>query len=694
MKLERYKKLHKKIAGSIERVVNNEILEKNRENIVQTLEGLNSIRSSFQNEFRNITIELHKDLLAHFENFQPDTGFNQLHERYLTFIEKLNEKHLAMTSECDEIVSKIEEIYKKKIGDLKEAERQLSETKKEMQQDELSDKRSPAKADKDPDSPASANPILSREHSSHQHQRKPSQAGQTDSKGGIFGKVKSLLKSKTQKDDGVVRTEMKLGEEAKFKWDPVKKKYVFEGEEDQPEEDVPLPPKKMEKTEEKKKEETPAKEPEQEKAQLGMKDMLKPHTSNVGFLRKRQAPGGTKQPGGPMKPLNLFVPAATQNQDVYNSEPSSSVLQEKKQPLCVQMFSDLEKLLNKLAIKNISSASYLQPLNEIIALAKEDAAHLEEHQNELQAYKLETEKAQQTIKTYEIFNNIKDEAIKKLMESERQATEKLLALEMEKEALKSSLELYKDLLHSKSVSTADEDEESEQKPQYQSMVQEGHFESLLKELSMQEKVIQLSDEVNNLKLKECELESKAKLAEEKAEIYRKRLEEREKEFKDIQLLFDDNHEKDEASLRLMQRAYELGQKVEDRGKKIQELNKLCQQISEEVGEKNSYISELTAKVKRAETRVSEKEGIISEQLETIRSLEDSLAAVEKERAESVSLQAECSELQRNLERVNKELSTAQKNLEKATADASTQNKKFEEIKQKLEAEQKEKEVLT
>jgi hypothetical protein len=41
-----------------------------------------------------------------------------------------------------------------------------------------------------------------------------------------------------------------LGNESSFKWDPIKKRYVFEGEEEEDESDLPPPPKKIEKKEE------------------------------------------------------------------------------------------------------------------------------------------------------------------------------------------------------------------------------------------------------------------------------------------------------------------------------------------------------------------------------------------------------------------------------------------------------------
>ena len=61
---------------------------------------------------------------------------------------------------------------------------------------------------------------------------------------GFFSKMKSIFSKKKANDlddAGTVATEMKLGDEAKFRYDPIKKKYIFEGEEELPEEVIPPP---------------------------------------------------------------------------------------------------------------------------------------------------------------------------------------------------------------------------------------------------------------------------------------------------------------------------------------------------------------------------------------------------------------------------------------------------------------------
>ena len=69
-----------------------------------------------------------------------------------------------------------------------------------------------------------------------------SQSGEAS--GGFFSKMKSIFSKKKTNDlddMGTVATEMKLGDEAKFRYDPIKKKYIFEGEEELPEEVIPPP---------------------------------------------------------------------------------------------------------------------------------------------------------------------------------------------------------------------------------------------------------------------------------------------------------------------------------------------------------------------------------------------------------------------------------------------------------------------
>lgn len=687
-KLEKYEALKQKIAHSIERVVNKEIIDKSKANITQTLEGVRIIRKNFQSEFRHLTVELHKDLLTHFENMQlTHSDFNQTHEHYLKFIEKLEEKHSAMNSECDEIVARIEEIYKRKIDELKETERQLVESRQQLsQQEQLSERKSPeaSSSDRQLESPVSDHPIASKEPSSHKHHLQPSQSNQsTQSKSGLLGKVKNLLGGKN-KEGAEPIPEMKLGEPAKFKWDPVKKKYIFEGEEEEPEEDVPMPPKML--NENKKKEETPKEQQEQqEKTQFGKSDLLKPHTSNLGFMRKKQAPsGGAKQPGGMIKPMNVFAPNTSSPQDIYNSEPTSAVNKQEK-PLCVKMFEDVEMLLSGLSIGHIPSSSYLQPLNEIVALAKDDAEHLSDNQSEIDTYKQELEKAYQLIRTYETLSAAKDEAIGIVMQSEKQTNQQLLSVRVENEALQSSVDFYKDLLDTKTISTTDEDGNEK------SIGNEGHFTALLNELSLQERITHLTDEVNALRLRETELETKCKLAEARAEMYRTRMgEEQEREFQQIYALFEDKSGKEDLALKFMTKSYELGQKLEARGKKIRALNGLCKQISDEVHEKNNQISELSNKLKRLGDRVEEKEAEIQSRDERIHNLENELALAAKDKKLINSLQLENNTLQKSLEHSKKEFSTTNENLNNALNQAKSS---IEQLEKRLEVERKHKEVM-
>lgn len=84
----------------------------------------------------------------------------------------------------------------------------------------------------------------SRNKDSSDAQSSSKSKGQTEGSGGFFSKMKSIFSKKkaTDLDDaGTVATEMKLGDEAKFRYDPIKKKYIFEGEEELPEELIPPP---------------------------------------------------------------------------------------------------------------------------------------------------------------------------------------------------------------------------------------------------------------------------------------------------------------------------------------------------------------------------------------------------------------------------------------------------------------------
>ena len=62
--------------------------------------------------------------------------------------------------------------------------------------------------------------------------------------GGFFSKMKNIFKKKknNELEEFATATEMKLGDDSnKFRYDPIKKKYIFEGEEEEPEEVIPPP---------------------------------------------------------------------------------------------------------------------------------------------------------------------------------------------------------------------------------------------------------------------------------------------------------------------------------------------------------------------------------------------------------------------------------------------------------------------
>ena len=101
----------------------------------------------------------------------------------------------------------------------------------------------------------------------------------------FLGKLKLLFKKKGgEMDDGY--TEMKLGGESKFRYDPIKKRYVFEEEEEK--EEAPLPPPPI-KPVEKEKEGDGGK-----KVEGGVQDLLKPN-ARIPFRKKKNVEGGRRE---------------------------------------------------------------------------------------------------------------------------------------------------------------------------------------------------------------------------------------------------------------------------------------------------------------------------------------------------------------------------------------------------------------
>jgi len=67
----------------------------------------------------------------------------------------------------------------------------------------------------------------------------------SEKKGSLFGKVRSLFKQEKSQAGSEGPTKMNLGNEKNFRWDPVKKRYIFEDDEGEEEEKDEGPPPSM-----------------------------------------------------------------------------------------------------------------------------------------------------------------------------------------------------------------------------------------------------------------------------------------------------------------------------------------------------------------------------------------------------------------------------------------------------------------
>ena len=152
-------------------------------------------------------------------------------------------------------------------------------------------------------------------------------------KKGVIEIIKDIFSRKKVSDDPSKPTKMHLGDEKNFFYDSVKKKYIFKGEEDVPEEEIPLPPKmglssgihnKEEKNEEK-----PVEPLKEEKKSIDASDLMKP-PSRLPLSKKKESKASS---------INLMKPGFIPQSQVFKPVMREEVNEENKDKLVESVLS-------------------------------------------------------------------------------------------------------------------------------------------------------------------------------------------------------------------------------------------------------------------------------------------------------------------------------------------------------------------
>jgi len=316
---------------------------------------------------------------------------------------------------------------------------------------------------------------------------------------GLFKKMKSLFKAEKSQTGSEGPTNINLGNDKNFKWDPIKKRYIFEGEdeEEEPEDEGPPPmmggggsqqPKKV------------------EQAHDGSQhSLVKPPENKL--LARKKAPSSKSQTES-KKPAFMpskFVPtAAPEEEKSYAREyESQDILEDIKRRVDEIFertmgqevsFEGIEKMRRDLKI--LDELSLPQLNDEISREAK------------LLALESEIESTQVSFVKETYNRKALESELSSLRESYQQSFEKQYALDDHVKGLEKELKMYKDLYNTKNQlwSVANSN-------QTQQKNVENYLKSLKESSSDKKKLIETGNQIRGVELQLQEARASIKLSE-------------------------------------------------------------------------------------------------------------------------------------------------------------------------------------
>jgi len=266
---------------------------------------------------------------------------------------------------------------------------------------------------------------------------------------GLFKKMKGLFKAEKSQAGSEGPTNINLGNEKNFTWDPVKKRYIFAGEEEEEEpEDEGPPPMGMGASQQPKK--APA------DVDDAKHSLVKPPENKL--LARKKAPSSKSQPEG-KKPAFMpskFVPRAEPEESKeYESEHiGQDILEDIKRRVDEifertmgqeVLFEGIEKM--KRDLKILDELSLPQLNDEILREAK------------LLALESEIESTQVSFVKETYNRKALESELSSLRESFQQNFEKQYALDNHVKELERDLSMYKDLYSAKSTTNGNQSQQ-------------------------------------------------------------------------------------------------------------------------------------------------------------------------------------------------------------------------------------------
>jgi len=512
-----------------------------------------------------------------------------------------------------------------------------------------------------------------------------SETGTSDTKGsGFMSRFKGLLKGGAQ--EAGAATKVNLGDDKNFKWDPIKKRYVFEGDEDVPEEEDQGPPPAMTKTAPKEETKETEKTPEEVK-RLEAKNLMIP-PSHRALSRKKEkgkaGPAGGAEPKKPAFMPAMFVPAAkTEETDITashggeNKENHLNKIDQEDDDFVGKTASGEEVLRrideifeqHKISQHKVMDSKKFKTIFEVVesVLGREMKLKLEKDM-EVALLQRELDSTSETLTRESSQRKIAETELAILKERVERSAFNEQDLSIRLEDLEKEVEMYRDACSSKSeiLSLVNESD-------YQEKIIEAHFKSLQDANEQKKKAMEARNEVRTLEMQLCEKDIEAKVWEERYKEIQRQNEEGKKLPQKLRNLIEEymntQNEQDGIIVRLKEencevlkqyrKAFEeLGRMAEESVKtgeevrqKKQEINRLQKNIQEkerDLENRNERIRAMENEIKVRGGRIDELEENLQQALDEKRDLEA------KRQNETQDFETRIDELQTNIQDIHRE----------------------------------------
>ena len=512
-----------------------------------------------------------------------------------------------------------------------------------------------------------------------------SETATNDGKSGFMSRVKGIFKSNTQETGGA--TKVNLGNESNFKWDPIKKRYVFEGEEDVPEEEDHGPPPAMAKTTPaEKKEETKTEENPEEAKKLESKNLMLPPAHRALSRKKEKGKAGPAGAGEPKKPAFMpmvFTPATKiQEKEIGESQEGgqSAGIQKNqdddddfvgKTASGEEVLKKIDEIFehHKASQNNLMDHRKFKSIFEVIEnVLGREMKHKLEKDMEVILLQRELESTSESLTRESSQRKLAEAELSMLKEKVEKSAFNEQDLSIRLEDLEKEVEMYKEACSSKSeiLSLVNESD-------YQEKIIEAHFKSLQDANEQKKKAMEARNEVRTLEMKLCEKEIEAQVWEERFKEIQRQNEEGKKLPQKLRNLIEEymntQNEQDGIIVRLKEENCEVlkqyrkafeelgrmaeesvktGEEIRQKQQEIIKLQKNIQENEKDLADRSDRIRAMENEIKVRGGRIDQLEGNLQQALDEKKELE------KKRENEAQDFEKRIDELQSNIHEINQE----------------------------------------